>query len=321
MIDAKRPKPKAAKQTTTEILEQKYGAAYSVLMAVPEIKTILLNAIKGKTPQPAATVMREIMNSDWWRSNNATFRKNMMQMGSDPGEFQNGVAQAKVTVQKLAMADGLHLSDGQVDTLARNAYLYGFTNDQIAQAATGASVVIGETFSHGKDTGKANKKSFVSAPGSFADTQYSDDIRAYAKNMGVTLSAQDEANYRRRLAASNGSESDTIKNEILTMAKSIYEPFKNDLSLTSTLKDATAGYRRVASQLLEVPEDQLGFNDPLFNLGKGVITKDASGNMVKSTLSDFMDTVKRDPRWMNTQNAMDEYRQLANDMLSQMGFK
>ena len=323
-----KPKPKAKAttkpKTSQEILEEKYGAAYAVLTSIPEIKTILLNAIKGKTPLPAKTVITQIKNSDWWRSNNSTFTSRKMQQGSNPGEYAAAVARTQSAVQKLVTANGLKLTDGQIYTLSNTAYLYGFSEEQILASATGAAVTVGKVFSKGKDTGKANQKDLFDDATNFSDTAASNDILQYARDMGVKLSSADETAYRRRLAASGGNDAEAIKNEILAVSKSLYAPFADKLGTADnqTLMYHTAGYRNLLSQYLEKPIDEVDFSDPLLNLGKGLLETDPStGQVAVKTASDFIDTIKRDARWYNTENAKNEYRQLADDFLSEMGFK
>jgi hypothetical protein len=314
-----KPKPKVpAKPKATMDILSKYPAASSALLAIPEVKNILLAAVKSKNPLAWNVVSRQIQNTDWWRSNSATFRDRLFQQNDSPGEFSAGVAAKRIEVQNTMHESGLNLNSNQIDLLARNAYLYGFNSDQLKQAAIGNSVVVGEKISKGKDTGKANTVDVLGTANSFSDTAASTQLLQYAKDMGVTLSASEEASYRRRLAG--GEDVVHVMGDVLNTAKTVYEPFAKDLSLTNTLATATAAYRKHAAALLEVPEDQITFDDPLMKLGNGFITRTDDGTLAKTTLSDFDDMVKGDPRWLTTQNANVEYSQLANDMLSRMGF-
>ena len=322
---AAKPKAAAPQQTAQQVLESKYGAAYAVLTAVPELQTILLNAIKGNKPLPFDAVRKQIENSDWWLSNNQTFRAATVQKGTSPSDYAQGVENKKAAVTKLVVSNGLRLSDDQISKLAENAYMYGFSDDQILKSAVGDAVKVGETYSKGKDTGKANAVDLFDNATQFNDTSASNSLLAYAKNMGVQLSSADEATYRRRLASTTdaGAELENIKNEILSVSKSLYPPF-TDLGTDDahTLMAKTAGYRQLISQYLEIPLDQVDFSDPLLNLGKGLMKTDyQTGQVVLKTPTEFVDSIKTDGRWYNTQNAQDEYRGLANDFLTQMGFK
>jgi hypothetical protein len=319
------PRPKAKQKpkvpASVTSFMAKYPASYTAMLAIPELKNLILAAVSGKNakkPLPVDVVQRQIENSDWWRSNNATFKARFVQERQNPGEFNNALATKRIEVQNTLNESGLNLNSAQIDLLTRNAYLYGFNDQQLKQAAIGHAVVVGKKIVKGKDTHLNNSVDVLGDANSFSDTAASTQLLQYAKDMGVTLSASEEAGYRRRLAG--GEDVVHVMGDVLNTAKTVYEPFAKDLSLTNTLATATAAYRKHAAALLEVPEDQITFDDPLMKLGKGFISTTADGTQAKTTLSEFDDMVKGDPRWLTTQNANDEYSQLANDMLTRMGF-
>lgn len=99
----------------------------------------------------------------------------------------------------------------------------------------------------------------------------------------------------------------TVKQEVVEMAKNNYKPYAAQLDAGVTLRGIATPYLNTLSNLLEVPTDSIDLSSPT---GYGKMVSNAlmgtdPSNPTPMTLNAFETQVKQDPRWASTTNARD----------------
>jgi hypothetical protein len=154
-----------------------------------------------------------------------------------------------------------------------------------------------------------------------------DDLAEYGNLMGFTLSENTVKDYQRRLigeVTEGGLRSratpDQIKKEIRDKQALLYPMFADDFSVGRTLWDVTALQRKKWADLLEMNEDDLDWNDPLWKDGKiFTMVDEKTGKVVARPAWDAEKLIKQDERWQYTENATKTYDKWGTAILTKFG--
>lgn len=142
-----------------------------------------------------------------------------------------------------------------------------------------------------------------------------DTINAYAREFGLKLEPKQTQSYIENYLFGRTSLADVADTFRRDAAKQ-YTNFSDRILAGETVEDVLTPYKRLATQLLEVPDVDL--ND---NLMLDVLSgKSTEGNAKYSSISDFKRAIKSDPRWQQTNNARDEYMSIGRRILQDFGF-
>jgi hypothetical protein len=254
-----------------------------------------------------------ITSSDWYLKNGPTVAANIA------GKFKYGekwynqnISEYKITISGIASALGLDLKDPVIATylsgLAETSFLNGWEKDYIEN-----SIV-------------SNKDIFSKAGGgAYVDTIQ--DITSYANLMGVPISQQTATDYQRRLIGEVTTDGlrvkatpDQIKKEIADKQALLYPMFSDDFAAGRTLWDVTSLHRKKWADLLEVDEDTLDWNDPLWKDGKiFTMADEKTGKIMMRPAWDAEKLIKQDDRWQYTENATRLYEGYGISMLNKFG--
>jgi hypothetical protein len=153
------------------------------------------------------------------------------------------------------------------------------------------------------------------------------DLNEYANLMGVKLSEQTKSNYQKRLIGEVGMDglrktatTDELKREIVNQQSLLYPMFSDDFAVGRTLWDVTALHRKKWADLLEVEEDALDWNDPLWKDGKLFTQVDEkTGKVTARSAWDAEKLIKQDERWQYTENAARTYETYGLNILRRFG--
>jgi hypothetical protein len=155
-----------------------------------------------------------------------------------------------------------------------------------------------------------------------------DDIRSYGKLMGVDVSQTTANNYLNRLIGTVTPQGlrvkttpEAIKKEIADQQALLYPFFADDFVAGRTLWDVTSLQRKKWADLLEVDEDSLDWNDPLWKDGRiFTVVDEKTGKIVQRPAWDAEKLIKQDERWQYTENATRTYEGLGANMLRRMQY-
>jgi hypothetical protein len=287
----------------------------NLLKNVPELKNIY-DAVRnpdGSFNRTVDAIVDMITSSSWYLDNGPTVAANVASRYKFGEKFyQQKVDQYKITLSGLAVGIGLDVNDPAIadylESLAETSFLNGWDEDYMENQIIGNSDIVGKI-----------------SGGAYAAAV--DDLAEYGNLMGFTLSQNTIKDYQRRLigeVTEGGLRSratpDQIKKEIRDKQALLYPMFADDFAVGRTLWDVTALQRKKWADLLELNEDDLDWNDPLWKDGKiFTMTDEKTGKIVARPAWDAEKLIKQDERWQYTENATRTYDKWGVGILNKFG--
>jgi len=110
---------------------------------------------------------------------------------------------------------------------------------------------------------------------------------------------------------------DSVRNELRDYAKSRYPAFSRQLDAGIPLDDLIRPYRVTLADMLETDENAISLMDPLMEQALGAMV---DGQQTVLPLWEFKRNIRRDPRWLATDRAMNTYQSIAGRVLEDFGF-
>lgn len=288
----------------------------NLLKNEPQLKSIydtVRDPITGRFLYSVDAIVDMITSSDWYLNKGPAVAGNIAARYKF-GEkwYQQNVNQYKITVSAIANGMGLNANDPTVaeylTSLAEASFLNGWDEAYIENTIIGNADIIAK------------------AGGGLFQSQVR-DLTSYAKLMGVDLSQQTMDNYQRRLMGSVTTDGlrvratpDQIKKEIADQQALLYPFFADDFATGKTLWDMTSLHRRKWADLLEIDEDALDWNDPLWKDGKIFsMVDEKTGKVMMRPAWDAEKLIRQDERWQYTENATRAYEGIGARLLDKFG--
>jgi hypothetical protein len=287
----------------------------NLLKNVPELKNIydVVRNLDGSFNTTVDAIVDMITSSSWYLTNGPTVAANIAGRYKFGEKFYNQkVNQYKITLSALATGIGLDVNDPDIadylESLAETSYLNGWDEDYMENQIIGNSDIVGKI-----------------SGGAYAAAV--DDLAEYGNLMGFTLSQNTIKDYQRRLIGEvtegglrSRSTPDQIKKEIRDKQALLYPMFADDFAVGRTLWDVTALQRKKWADLLELNEDDLDWNDPLWKDGKiFTMTDEKTGKIIARPAWDAEKLIKQDERWQYTENANRTYDKWGVGILNKFG--
>jgi len=288
----------------------------NLLKNEPQLKKIydtVRDPITGKFSYTVDAIVDMITSSDWYLSKGPTVAGNIgARYKYGEKWYQDQIKQYKIMISGLATGMGLDVNDPDI-----SEYLTGLSEAGFLNAWDDTYL---------EDTIIGNADIIAKAGGGLYQKQVS-DITSYAKLMGIDLSQTTMTDYQRRLMGSVTPEgfrvratTDQLKKEISDKQALLYPFFADDFAAGRTLWDVTSLQRKKWADLLEVDEDTLDWNDPLWKDGKiFTMVDEKTGKIVQRPAWDAEKLIKQDERWQYTENATRLYEGFGARMLNKFG--
>lgn len=288
----------------------------NLLKNEPQLKNIydtVRDPITGKFSYNVDAIVDMITSSDWYLSKGPTVAGNIgARYKFGEKWYQDQIKQYKIMISGLATGMGLDVYDADISSYLESLAEAGFLN------------AWDDTYL--EDTIIGNAEIIAQAGGGLYQSQI-DDIASYAKLMGMDLSPTTMTDYKRRLMGSVTPEGfrvrstpDQLKKEISDMQAKNYDFFADDFAAGRTLWDLTTLHRKKWADLLEIDEDTLDWNDPLWKDGKLFsYTDEKTGKVMMRPAWDAEKLIKQDERWQYTENATRLYEGFGARILNKFG--
>jgi hypothetical protein len=275
-------------------LESQLGSLSALLGTVPELKTLLSEAVsKGWT---APEFQNAVTNSQWYKTHSDAVRQNLVLQVSDPSTYKQNLATAAQKVSNLMSQMGIStvgMSNAQYVALSKQVMM-GTISDQELQknlagyfgSGTGAQ---GQNYKPGMATGQA--------------ATYDTQLRELYAQYGQTAQPGQMA-YRVRQMLAGGATIDQYKQQAVTAAKAMYPGLSSSIDQGMTVKDLAQPYIQSMSNLLEMDPTSISLNDRMVKSamqGTGTVAKGAQPTA--TPIWQFEQQVRSDPRWQMTNNA------------------
>ena len=286
----------AEKQMSPEELASSYGWAYGFLNSNKELKGLFDKAVKGSwTPDK---FQAELRDTKWWKSTSDTRRQAQVTKNTDPATWKATIEAAKIQVMQLAGEIGAAIPSSKLTKIATEMVEVGMDEDQLRYALGGYVTFTKE----GGFRGEAAMHEYT--------------MKQYAREMGVTLSDDTIKNQAQRIIRKIATVQD-FQDEVRQSAKSMYPAYEDQIDAGITIKDIAGPYIQMMQKELQLPEASISAMNPLVK--RALNGLDADGKPGGVPLYTFQSQLRSDPRWKQTDQALDNVMQAGSQVLKNMG--
>lgn len=263
-----------------------YGAVATFAQSNGEVNAVLQQAINGQWD--AARFERELWKTGWYKSLTDNQRQMEVQQSTDPATYQQNIKAKADAITNMANGLGITVD---ASALAQQA-LWGGWDDQTLQRTIadsgGLSTPNGAYTAQAGDVQNHIKSTFASYGLPITDAtvqQYVKDVLAGRQTTGG------------------------LDNQAIALASKMYPQYAEDFTEGRSLSDVAQPLIQQMGNTLEIDPSSINLTDP-------TIQKALQGDgKTPTTLYQFTQQLKADPRWGKTDNAKNS----AYDTLAQIG--
>jgi len=227
-------------------------------------------------------------------------RKKILLASQDPATFsalqQDIRAQVRQTFETYGATN---VDDNKVNRLADRAIFYDLSAEELVKIVAD-SIDFNAAYLQG-----------------IAGTT-SRDLQKLASQYGISLpqNSIELKNYTKDVITKKRTKEDITEIWKQDMMRN-FPAFKARFDAGATLEDVASPYRDLMSEYLEIPKEQIRFNDKtLLGMMQGINSKDGSPRAL--SLSEGLDSIKKDPRWAYTKNAQQTILSAMQDVFALM---
>jgi len=265
----------------------------ALVMAIPELTKIFQQAVAGTWSQDQ--FISAIQNSQWWASHSSTARELIAEQYADPATWQMTVSNLEATLVNFSAQLGATPTAGQINQLAINALMGGYDTNQAALRQQFEKYIIPVSGNHfGGEAGTDEQQ-----------------LRQTMMSMGVFLPENTLASDVAQIAGGQ-SDINSVAAQLRTQAQARYPAYATQINEGVNPSDIADPYIQQAQSLLEQGPGQLNIQSPLI--------QQTLTNPNPVSLTDFENTVRQQPAWLQTNNARDSIMSVAHQVLTDFGF-
>lgn len=264
------------------------GYAASFFYQNSELKALLKQAVEEGWSTDR--FKGKFMATTWYRTHQQNERQFNELEKRDPATVAAEIAAQKAKLRDQFSQAGVQVDDNRLNQIARLSLMYGSTAEQIQDMiAAEFKYKPGET------------------AGAVADTET--QVRSLARDYGVNVNDQQMADWIGGVISGEFTL-DSLTDFVRDQARSKYLGYQKQIDAGMTVRDIASPYLASYSKILETDPQNVDLDDPLIQQAlQGGMTK--QGDVVPQTVYQFEKTLRRDPRWLKTQNAHDSMTNLA----------
>lgn len=284
-----------AKLSATELAAQ-YGWAMAFLKSDKTLYKVFSNAVKGQwEPQK---FVAELKKSQWWKKNSETARQTAYLKATDPATYNARLSALKAQINDAGAAMGAVTTWAQITRIATNALMFGWNDSQLRDTLATYTRAV-----NGVYRGQAG-----------ADV---DTLRQTAWRNGVNLSSATLQSWAQNIAKGT-STAQYYQDTIRRQAKTLAPGFAQELDSGVDLYDVAGAYMQSKAKILELNPADVDLFDP--DVRSALSSKDASGKPTSKSLWQFEQDLRKNPKWLQTQNAQDQTMSVGRQVLRDFGF-
>jgi hypothetical protein len=280
-------------------LAAEYGWSLKFLNSNKELKRLFNQAVEGSwSPQ---RFVAELRDTKWFQNTASTTRQFLVNQQTDPASWQQDVDRMTAHVRDTyGQIFGVPLTKKQASRWAKQSMMFGWTDEQIKDQIVG-----------GSDIRKLYQRKALGGTAG----QVKDQIRQLAGRYGVSVGDKWQMNQLENILSGDNTI-DGVAGYMKELAKSKYTAFADQLDAGKTMEDIADPYVQSMSQLLELNPQNLGLKDATI---QKALTRRLEGKPDPMSLSQFEDFVRKDKRWMYTDQANEQFSTAAHDLAQQWG--
>lgn len=273
-----------------------FGYQIAFLKSNKELWSIFNKAVNGKWD--ASRFVAAVRGTAWYKAHSETFRQNAQLKFSDPATFKEKLGQQTASLRRVAGELGISLSNSQFASMANDALMLGWSDDQVRAALAG----------------HYNR----SATGTGIGGQVENALKQTAFRNGVNVSDGLIQAWSKRVALGTATVEDAQQAIRDTYAKSVAPGFEKELAAGQDLYDLASPYMQTMAKTLEINPGDIDLFDPTIRKALASST-DKDGQAGSVPLWQFERELKKDQRWLKTNNARDELDKQARNLAQMFG--
>jgi hypothetical protein len=278
---------KEAKLDETTFAAQ-LGYAASFFYQDAELKALLKQAVKESWTTDK--FKGKFMATKWYRSHSENERRFSELEKRDPATVSAEIAAQKAKLSDQFTQAGIKIDDARLNQIARLTLMYGSSPEQVQDMiAAEFKYTPGDT------------------AGAVADTEM--QVRSLARDYGVDFNDQQMSEWIGGVISGEYTIQ-SLQDFARDSARSKYMGYQKQIDAGMTVRDIASPYLSSYARVLETDPQNVDLNNPLLQKAlQG--SMDKQGQVVPQTVYEFEKTLRRDPRWLKTQNARDSMTNLA----------
>lgn len=284
-------------------LAAEYGYAWRVIKANPELRRLFFQAFNNEDGQWTSKKFGlAVKETDWYKNNAEYARDAFIAENLGGADWTAQVEEATMQVEKAALDLGVSLTDEEKADYARRYIYEGWgipARQELMTRELGARVGADGAALAGTSANIADVlKQTAEANGlKYSDAYYADAARRVA--IGVTT-AEDAQRQVREDAASK------------------WPTYADQIRAGANARDLASAYINTYAKVMEMDPYSVSLDDP--KLRAAMTGVDEKGNFKPLGLWEFEQSLRKDPKWMDTKQAQDEVSSIGVGVLQRMGF-
>lgn len=268
-----------------------------MILALKSIDTKLEEAWQAWLRGDIDGMTAAVMQSNFYRNNNATARARLQTKQSQPGVYTDGLDKYRLETRKRLVNAGLKMDAKLFDGLATKAYDSGMSEDQLKELIVNSNLVTG----YGGQV--------------LGDTSA---LKSYANSFGVGKYLNDQYwNQKSQDLFLGRTTTEDIEDEVRNLAASAFPGYADQIKAGVSVDSLASAYKGAMASVLERDADSITFEDPRLRAALQYVDKD--GKPAVKPLWQFERELRMTPEWELTNNARTTVDNLAYKVLNDMG--
>ncbi len=284
-------------------LQDEWQWISKLIEEVPEIaelveKHVNLDGLDTEIGQ--RNFINDVIDSDWWETNAASAREAFRIRTTDPAQYNVMLGDARRAIQARANTLGAQVNESILNDLADRFVTEGWSNrEDLIDAALSQKI----------GTERVVERDM--AAGDLAS-----QLREIAMSNGLRLDEQYYVGAARSVAGGFTSAQQQIR-ELREMAAGNWPSFADQIRAGLDARTLASGYINLMSRTLEVDANGIDLNDPFIR--KALTRVDDKGTARPMSLWEFNEDLRNDPRWMQTDQAVQQVSDIGTRVLERFG--
>jgi len=293
-------------------MASEYGYALRVIYANDEIRSLFEQAVNDQTGTwTAAKFQAALHNTKWWTNNSEYARtawaaemEGTLPNGTHTADWQAQLDLAGQKLEEAAAKIGVPIDEATKASMIHRYMYEGWADPNNAELMADA---LAEKIAPG-----ANGM-LRGASGNLAD-----DLRQAALANGLRLS-DDYFMGAAKSVAHGLTTADDWMRDVRSQAASLWPGWSDKIAGGVDAKSMASGYINEMAQTLELDPASIDLNDP--TLRSAVTGVDEKGNPKMTGLADFRQVLRNDPRYLKTQQYVDDFSGIATSLMKMFGLQ
>ena len=273
-----------------------YGWSLAVINSNGELRQIFAKA--SSENWSADRFVSQVRNTRWFRLNSDTVRQSAILQKADPATYRARLGTAAAHIVTLGSSMGASLSSKNIARFAADIVTLNWSDDQIKAAM---NYLITPSKSGQYYAGAATFQS---------------QVNQIAGDFGENPSANTMAGWVKGLASGKMTQ-DGIRNYYMALSSSKYPSLAGRLKAGETIRQIAEPYMQSYAKVLEVNPQTIKIQDP--SIQRALMGKDAKGQPMAKSVWEFEQDLRKDPRYMKTQQAQDGAMAMGHTVLKDLG--